>query len=668
MQLSPTASIETNIFDKITKGNDRLKSPVAKDFDPLKWEIALQHAHEERDQRLGQAAFWIAGQVQSLRMRDITELFSGISRKSAVILAVASANRNLFRVSQAIKDRKPADESTSTHISELNDQGIKGFGEQELSADDITTVLVDTLPHWFFETKNLPSQRESKNFDYRSLELNGTYALSFLEGLRDIWMAALWEGHHFRETDVGLAFGPANKKEAFYWKACQMRAETAMYAPLFRPSCINSDNQIEDLEGIIGVRRERGKIKYKFGPVDKRRARSLYNTVSILEASYLSAFLDVPLENTKDVTLRDLVKALWILEGISIERYKFLKKKVFSSYRSVSDLACRIEISKLTSIFERTLGVPNSKAVAIVDSLRLSPDDTTACFRDGLWQRPLVDIGDAEVAIVAPSVINGAKVRFCERRIFGSSGGEVKKTSPQGIAFENAIRADTDAALSNNPYVRDFYILPYALKRSSPNGEEIDLLVRIGETVIVVEAKCFIAPNEPIERHNYKRKLEDASEQVLRKVGWAQNNSTKVAELLKFGGNHRMLSFVPLVIINHRMGSGIEVNGVTICDAYFWKLLLSDNGYTSASAITKDKEVPVITELYATESGLIDFIKHEFPRMPPLQPFLKAEKWEKMAFPTTSGKPIQLDRARLLPNALITPELNAATEILLEQN
>jgi hypothetical protein len=668
MQLSPTANIETNIFDKITKGNDRLKSPITKDFDPEKWKNALQHADEERDQRLGQAAYWVAGQVQSLRIGNISKLFSGISRKSAIILAVASANRNQFRVSQAISGRKPDAGNSGTHISELNDQGIKGFGAQELSADDITTVLVDTLPHWFFETRNFPSQRENKDFDYRRLEFQGSYAFSILEGLRDIWMAALWEGHHFRKTDVGLAFGPANKREAFYWKACQMRAEAAMYAPLFRPSCINSDNQIEALEGIIGVRREGRKIKYKFGPVNKRRAKSLSDTVSVLEASYLSAFLDVPLEDTKDVTLRDLVKALWVLEGISIERYKFLKKNVFSSYRSVSDLACRIKISKLTSIFERALGVPNSKAVAIIDSLRLSPYDITACFRDGLWQRPLVDIGDGDVAIVAPSVINGAKVRFCERRIFGSSGGEVKKSSPQGIAFESATRSASDAALSSNPCVRDYYVLPHALKRSPPDGEEIDLLVRIGETVIVVEAKCFIAPNEPIERHNYKRKLEDASEQALRKADWAQNNFTIVAELLQFDGDVRMLSFVPLVIINHRMGSGIEVNGVTIYDAYFWKLLLSDSGYTSATAITKDKEVPVTTQLYATESGLIDFIKHEFPRMPPLQPFLKAERWEEMPFPTASGKPIQLDRARLLPNALMTPELNAATEILLEQN
>lgn len=668
MRISPTASVRTNLFNKVTKGKDRLKSPIATNFDPDKWKEALQHADRQRDWRLGCTAYWVAGQVRSLRETAISEMFSGISRRSAVILAVASANRNMFRISQETRTQRPDTDTAryGIHISELNDQGIKGFGEQDLSADDINSLLVDILPHWFFETKDLPSERESIKFDYQNLERKGAYALSILEGLRDIWMAALWEGHYFRENGEHLAFGPADKREAFFWKACQMRSEMAMYAPLYRPSRTDKDCEMEALTGISGVKEKGRRLEYKFGRVSKRRAKSFSDTISVLEGSYLSEFLDIPLEDAENVTLRDLVKALWVLECIAFEKYKLAKNKVFTSYRSVSDLACRIKLSTLTSILERSLFVSHSKAVLIVDSLRLSPDDEKTCFRDGLWQRPLVNLGGGEVAVVAPSVINGAKVRFCERRIFGSSGGELRKSSPQGIAFESAVRAASEEGLSSNDYVKDFYVLPHALKRLSPDGEEIDLLVRIGETVIVGEVKCFIAPNEPIERHNYKQKLEDASEQALRKAGWAQVNSTIIAELLQFGGDGRMLNFVPLVIINHRIGSGIEINDVTICDAHFWKLLVSDGKYTSSAVLSAGKEVPVITTLYNGESELIDFVRNEFPRMPPLQPFLDAEKWEQMPFPTASGEPILLDRPRLQPNALITPELKRATETLLK--
>jgi hypothetical protein len=666
-----TKSIETPLFERAVQGPEKLSSPFAKNFDPSQWISAFAEPDiVERDIHLARSALFFGDQVWRLREGYIKKLFTGISRRSAIILAVGSVNRNYFKVVTDFRAqvKRVGQDVDGIHLSELGQMSVAGIPQTGMSIDDIIHVIVDTLPHWLFEAKNLGDVREPLSTDFGILELRAGMSLSVESGLKELWNTALWEDYRQRQDSEKSLFGPHNKPSAFYWYACQMRTEAAQVGPavIFHDLAEDDASADVDLLSVTQLRSTKGQLRFGVGAPTKQSRKSFLETMEHLEQSYLADYLDEPIcLGNREISLRVLYRALWILSDMIRLMRNQIKPKIIKRYSDAKAFSLGVTKSEVIRVFQAALGTDHERATEIVKQLSIGPDQTGKCFAEGLWIHPLVELSDDELLLVVPSILAGSRIRFGEKSLHEL--GRQKKMSHhyQGLRFEQRVRDETIAAIAQNNMLTNCVCLPAALKRKGGDGEEIDLILRIGNTVIVGEVKCFVAPSESPERFNYIRNLEHAAVQAARKAAWLKNNLSSVAEDLGIDKVDGQLNFIPLVILNQRMGSGLVIDGSTITDFPLWKLYFSNSQYASGAAIARGQKAVTYTTFYKDGNGAERNLVATFQNPPPLKAFLDGEAWSTIEFPTSMGH-MYLERPSIGTGELVTHDLAAATQLLIQ--
>lgn len=657
-------SLRTPLFLAATSGGkNKLSSPFAKNFNRDEWKVtAAKHAENQRDKELAYSALFLGAQVSSLRENVLAGLLNSLSKRTAILLAVASANRNTLLVQEAFRRNlsKPKD-SQAFHIMELGEMGIDSAPQPELTSDDQINAIVDTMPNWFFEAKSLTNDREPRNTNYKEIEYQAGFALSVEAGLGDLWQAALWEGWHITGAGGNFTFEPFDKESSYYWFASQKRTEAAQLGELVRNRKLGSPIvAFPHLRSPLEFRKTKKGVSIRYGKPKKADANELENSINLLKTSYLSSWADHPLSvNGTNVTITQLIQSLWVIDQLSQTMLNKLSFRRITSYKNISDLSLRIRVDCLKEALMACLGVDKITASALVTHLSIDPQDTGKCFNEGLWLHPLVKLDDNELLIVKPSVKYGSTIRFAEKTLQTLLGSDLSKTTDPGIAFENELRVATNKKLNENPIIKDFICLQHAIRRKREDEEEIDMLLRIGKVVIVVEAKCFLAPSEPIERFNHLKRLEDAAVQAERKAKWVQKNISKFASLLTYD-QPQDLEVIPLVILNQRVGSGLFINGVQITDIFFWNLFVSHGFYNSGAALAKDSHVLETTTMYRSEKEAETRIKDIFGSPPTMSRFWKAEDWIEFEFPLGKGV-LKIAKASMKENSLVSPQLAEAS-------
>ncbi|MCP5087137.1 MAG: hypothetical protein GY952_10090, partial [Rhodobacteraceae bacterium] len=376
--LLTTDTLNTTIFERATRQKDRLSSPFARNFNPDQWREAMEgNLENERDANLCLSAIFFGNQVSTLRQRYHHELFHGISKRSALILSVGSANRNFFALRDEYRKRRSgkSGESEAVHLMELGKSSVENAPQSGLSSDDVVTAIVDTLPHWFFEAKGLADCREPIDTDFFDLERRAGVVLSVEAGIRDLWNAALWEGCRLKKEGDEMHFGPVDREGAYFWFACQMRSEAAVIGPLALFHDLPEErDDLQEVKSVIVSHRRKGRWKLAFRKPSKKAFKRLTNTINVLEKSYLSDLLneEIDVDGTA-VTSRVLVQALWCLELLGSALNSINRAKHIKSYRDASELSLRVPRSVCVRVFKECLMLDETVAEATCTQLTLYP-------------------------------------------------------------------------------------------------------------------------------------------------------------------------------------------------------------------------------------------------------------------------------------------------------
>ena len=616
-----------------------------------------------RDIKLCMSALFFGQQISSLRRQHIESVFNSISKRSALVLAVGSANRNYLALRRDFRKKQSklakSKDTDPFHLMEIGKAGSQIAPQKNLSQDDLVTAIIDTLPHWFYEASTLADDREPIQTEFGRLELQAGMALSIEAGLKDLWMSALWEGREFKKDRDVLIFGPADKESDAYWFASQMRSEAALWGPLaLFHDLPESREDTNHIQTVLVVQKRKARARITTAKPSQQRLNQLNETLHILERSYIRDFLDVPVEfEGAELTMRLLIQALWLMGELGASLQANLRTKGIRSYRDAKDFSLRVAKKDCERIFREGLGVEEGVATAILSQLSLSPEDTGRCFREGVWFHPLIELDGEHIMIVMASVEVGAKIRFVERTLTELLGPDLTKVKSLGGVFEKNTREQVHAALNKNKIINDFACVPHAFDKASDGGEEIDLLFRIGKRVVVGEVKCLIAPNESMDRFNHLSKLEEAAAQAKRKADWLLANPQLVESALGIDGAEA--DVVPLVVLNQRVGSGLVIDGVVITDIFLLELFAGDGSYSAGAAITNGKKAVTFETFYTTQEEAEAALPNVFSTPPPLKPFIDGVEWDKVEFPTAFGR-IMLETPKLKSGALVTPELEAA--------
>jgi len=250
--------------------------------------------------------------------------------------------------------------------------------------------------------------------------------------------------------------------------------------------------------------------------------------------------------------------------------------------------------------------------------------------------------------------MSGSAVRKIERWLI-KSGAEDFSRLPRGIVYEDTVRKSLHSSLSKNPLLKDFSVAPTAIQRVKDDDEEIDLVVRVGKTVLVGEIKCLVVPSESAERFDHIGKLEGAAEQARRKSVWLSEHLETLAGAI--GPVPDGLSFQPIIVLNHGVGLGLDLDGVLVTDFQFLNLFLGSPEYISSSLVTPNGEmVPDLTTLYRGADEAEGRFAEIFRAPPVLEKFCRGVRFRHDEFPSTSGAMFvcaaELDEFSIVPDHL----------------
>lgn len=642
-----TDQTDSPIFRRLTNRlRPKLTHPTARAFDIAEWrEVTRNDVLSRRDETLARTAGLIGLQMKVLREQYLATIFGSLSRAAIIDLSVADANRAWtiirWKVHEAIRDA--AARGSAGYYSAMGEVGIPiGHEGALVSPEDANNASVDSLPHWFAAAVEAAEEEGPDPPRLDVTAVKAQLAFNLEHAYRDVWQEVLWEHWTFAEDDENVELSPDRPEDMGRWRAWDWREQSlAMQGPIMSRNIERGSPDLAIPLALTAAIDENSAVVAIPPTADQSAGHR--SAFEILERSYLSIFLDQEVGGVAGMTPRLLEGVVSVLQDLAELRLPADTDPATYDEQDIERLRCATSRVELRAVLAAALHVPEQLADKCLAFLTSDPfGDLSPLFTTGLWHRPLVSSRDgATLMLVAGALVWGSPLRRAERWLQAGSSADLTAT-PNGILFEADYRERLDLAIRENP------ILAAASSgvRSIAAGqalEEIDLLFRVGSTVVVGEVKCLLAPSEPIERFDYVRKLKDACGQARRKADWLRDNPDEAAR--RVGQGAGPARYVPLVVVNQSTGVEWRYHDCLVTDARFLELFLSAGSFNSAAALFGEEGTePVLftRELYASAEEAEAVIPGIFGRIPGMDPFRDAIAWGETAIPLCDGRVLRM--------------------------
>jgi len=602
-----------------------LKGPAGEGFKPEEWRALVAGGNADiDDQRLVATAEWLGAEAKALKVLYPMPPNAPGGQGHATMLAVAAANRDF---ANARSKGDPGDGERDF---------ARNFLNQPISMNDYVDALGDTLESWLLAASRLGRHPGLGSWP-RGLDATAsqnTKRYSILHANFDFAQQSLWENWYLENGQGDLAWTPADvafSKLTFAWNV-RTRSSTGSNKSLIANEWAASTEQERRLldlpRTVTGVKKDkRGGWLIEHGPPQITDNPPLHLIwTRILEDSYLVDFMDEPLPKHPELTCRLLLQAWSVLEALADHAAQFQPSPHFRNGSDVRTWALAFPRAKLMDILRRTLG-DTFPAAAAVAFLSWGPK-----AYKGLWGKPLVPVpGDGAVCL-ARSILTAS---YAPRRaeIWLEDGGfsDGMKGKGRGDVYEEQVRLLMRDTIAANPLLDDTRSAAYGISQSKNFSEQIDLVLQIGDLLVVGEVKCFLFPADSRERYRHMRKLNEACDQAWRKAHSLSLRPDVTASVLGISeARAATLRPMPLVVLNLGFGLACEIGGCRIADAKLLHLFLSNDARGDDPAATKPAS-------YADQAGAAAAFEAMLADPPSLRKAIDRQKPAQYDTPTSSS-------------------------------
>ncbi|MBW4331376.1 hypothetical protein KY084_10885 [Stakelama sp. CBK3Z-3] len=644
-----TSDLDSTIFRHLTgKAKPALIHPTNTAFDPAGWKAVVDAIGDEplspRDMLLMQVAMLIGVQNAILRHRYTSKLFAGFAPDQVLTLALANANRGYlvikFKADVAAAAAFEAAGGRPLDFGAISQLLIEPApGQSPATADDLNNSFVDTLPHWFALARDITEGSRAPGEDLGGIAQRAGACLSLEHAFRSIWQEALWEPWRFGQGADGYVMVPDDTDWMAGWRVWDLREQSlhlqgAMLNRQLEKRIPNAYLTRSLARTVTAIDLDAVPPTLTVAAPSEQQAAAHRMSIDAVSDAYTFVFAD-QVVGAPGVTVALLSEAVLVLQDLAVAALPEEYDPVAPDWTIMERLACKLPRATLIEALRDTLGIGLALAEACIAFLTVDPAaDLGELFRIGLWHKPLVAMADGEhVLIAAGALIWGSPIRRTERWLQATGGDDLSKT-PNGLIYEAQVRTLAEQALRENTlFASTDWCVSHLPKGKAK--EEVDLLVRIGNRVLVGEIKCFLGPSEPSECYNYVRKLEKAADQARRKSDWLATQPALLDALL---GGSGALEIVPLVIVNQSNGVGLVLDGCQVTDAHFLQIVLGDGDYHRGAKFENDEPIEFNVEtLYATVKEAEERLTRIFAEHLGVQRYRDAVRWTTNVIPLGDG-------------------------------
>lgn len=567
----------SDLANKVRKG--KLAGPSERKFDRKLWLELLDRTADASDR-----SFLEAGLI----FDDIFTTLRGASRASdlgmnpdfAIKASIAITNMG-YLTSFALESTAPPDGILTDGIflpEALQRKSLLPSGEA-FTPDELITSAGDGLRHLIgtlvrqVNAKPPPSSgSENKKLSeaqFESLMAEINVAVTYRTA-ETLWQDCYGNGFRFKQEQPGLLVLAANDQQltkirvASSFRRYNSIAQDILASAIEWRRRLNESQQrtIDSLPAVIRISGYSSIEHIEIGFRRQERNQALLGLMNEFEVETgpMGIFLDEPLPNFGDTTLRQVIHGWRMTKSLCEALLARIKFAPSAPNIDVNISAPAIPARIFQAMIAKALRVSNKQATHICNALtfRGSKD----C---DLWAQPLIKLDDAYHVVI--TCAHSARLTPLVDAWLLRGGF---KLSEKGPAFEDYCRTQIDQAVRRSNISRNCYVqmcaLSFAPKANA--SEEIDILLIVGNTVVVFEAKCLFWPSDPIQFANYTETMTSAAAQASRKRDFlVEHKELFVAHMARNG--HKCadsLNVVGAILLSNEACSGYSIDGIPIVD------------------------------------------------------------------------------------------------------
>jgi hypothetical protein len=562
MPSQPTeiSNYSVGLLHQVRRG--KVAPPTARDFDPGLWRQAQSAAACPDDAAFIAAGLWFGDAVQT-RWRLMPEL--GLEKMSAGVMSrhlAGVANLAQLRVDALTAQVRLGMEDDEIPDGSIAHVKLGAAGEKAATADMIRTSTLDTLGKFAgYIRTTVADAKGGAALDPAAVAA----ALALCEDiylLEYLWGQVLWrdwrmtqEGQHLRFSPPapdpwGRSFVVAEyRREQLFFEFYGVHAlEWARAGSVLSPAWQ------------VDVKRKDDRFRFSASPLwpGDGPLPTGYVLGQVLEDTELGPYLHDPLPNltAPGITLHNLVQAWQILALAAEAIAARLNKKKPADPLAFAPVVRRSDLEGLLEV----LGLTSAQRRALVDFLVWNRRAV-----DGLWSKPFLPVAEGRVTPVLTPLICPNLLRTAELWLTEAAGEAFFQK--RGNQAEGRLQARVAAGLAQRRWGRSGKVVQEGWEPKIDGvRRDIDLVIRIGETVFVGEMKLKKYPVSAAEVGRHVQEFGHAAEQLDIRLSWLSRNLPLVAEKTGFEGDPRDLVLRGFVVSGTAFGSGVTAGAYPVID------------------------------------------------------------------------------------------------------
>jgi hypothetical protein len=644
--------------EKIQK--NKIKQPTQIGFQLAEWDAfwdkETQRSASDTELYLaGKAVFEILCEIRE-SLKDLYKLSPKISNEELIRIYVALSNRDREILSKYSKENYK--EAKNIFSATINAGPINN----ELTLQEVADNCVDGIENAIRQCVKRMHDGKELSLSEQPLDIlafaTRESQLSQLYGMHEsYWQALLWGEYRFIERD----------KSNRVYAVVQDKTELEVSAAYSHIRKQKLGAQLSAIAGIDEISNHFDNDKYisvsKSGKRQTFPPRNIKNAdpaLIHLNATWRSQAAFLIDEFPKDILEIGDAHGFSVLNVIDVSRClvllawqltrKYPQDDGFYGAKKLLQFcprASKLELAKGTA---KVTGLSHQEVIRILEFLEYK-----AQKGQDLWCHPLIPTKTNEYAILTSALVTPSMIRHVEHWLV-----QLKlDISEKGESYENTVIQTLNSAVRSNKKINDFDEGVCRRIRLGNGEEEIDLLMRIGNVVLLGEAKSIVTTDSPISQHRALGTLKHAAFQVQRKRKYLIENMEKVFSFLgwtyKSEADYEVLG---CVINSGRMFVGTRVDGIPIVDEKVLSAYFNSNKIPLFSKFEKGRSIHLSWfHLYDDFEELKNHLKRYLMSPPQIINDEKGFEHKAIRIPCINNESYKIIFARLIPKDVRPEEL-----------